>query len=152
MIGWRSRRESNADTRIRNPLLYPFELREPLTRVKVAMAWGTRKFIGKRLNVWGRGFGTAMGQTGRSASGFENPRYGMLGSLRYELEGVSRTKWMLVWQCGGRADRRQRCCILGVAGDGHGCGLFESAVDAPLCRRSPNGHNGDLASMVGQCA
>jgi hypothetical protein len=25
---WRSRRELNADTRIRNPLLYPFELRE----------------------------------------------------------------------------------------------------------------------------
>jgi hypothetical protein len=25
---WRSRPESNRDTRIRNPLLYPFELRE----------------------------------------------------------------------------------------------------------------------------
>jgi hypothetical protein len=26
---WCPRRELNADTRIRNPLLYPFELREP---------------------------------------------------------------------------------------------------------------------------
>ena len=33
---WRSRRESNADTRIRNPLLYPFELREQAYKTKAS--------------------------------------------------------------------------------------------------------------------
>jgi hypothetical protein len=35
---WCSRRELNADTRIRNPLLYPFELREPHP-CKIASVW-----------------------------------------------------------------------------------------------------------------
>ena len=78
---WRSRRESNADTRIRNPLLYPFELREHWTRVKVAMAWGSRKFIGKMHHG------------------------GVAGSMS---SSAAHTRQGADMECGGRAERRHR--------------------------------------------
>jgi hypothetical protein len=53
-IGWCSRRESNADTRIRNPLLYPFELREhsTLPKYRYADSFASLSAKGWRSSSW----------------------------------------------------------------------------------------------------